>query len=302
VANAGQTPMGSPLQIPGHQGGQMVLYFRHNEEEDWAEMQRSLTGCKTYLAKYPEGRHRPAAEAIILKEEQDRVWTELMASKSIKSLYDFQQRYPTHPKVLLGEVRSLIQDLEEERLWQRTLQIDSISAYERYKERTELKRYVREADAAIQRILADEPVPIPIPIPIPVPLPDDGTKPWFIANAKLISGIIVALGIVSILLIWRPWVASNKDTSSNEKALYTKAVKAGTIPSLQSYMANFPAGEHLVEAKQKVDSLEKKVDDLLNDAEILLDFSPQNALKHLVEVQKIDPDNQQAKDLLNKIN
>lgn len=301
VANAGQTPMGSPLQIPGHQGGQMVLYFRHNEEEDWAEMQKSLTGCKTYLAKYPEGRHRPAAEAIILKEEQDQAWAELMAAKSINSLYDFQQRHPTHPKVLSGEVRSLIQDLEEERLWQRTLQIDSISAYERYKERTELKRYVREADAAIQRILADEPVPIPIPTPIPVSISSDEPKPRIIVNAKLISGIIVALGIVSILLIWRPWVVSNKDTSSTENALYSKAVKAGTIPSLQSYIADFPEGKYLVEAKQKLDSLEKKVNDLLNDAEILLDVSPQNALKHLVEVQKIDPDNQQAKDLLNKI-
>lgn len=301
AANAGQTPMGSPLQIPGHQGGQMVFYFRHNEEEDWAEMKKSIAGCKTYLAKYLEGRHRSAAEAIILKEEQDRAWAELLASKSIKSLYDFQQRYPTHPKVLSGEVRSLIQDLEEERLWQRTLQIDSISAYERYKERTELKRYLREVDAAIQRILADEPVLTPNPTPIPVPLPDDGTKPWIAVNAKLISGV-VAFGIVLLLLVWRPWSTSTKNPNSNEKELYSKALKAGTIPSLQSYIANFPAGEHLGEAKQKVDSLEKKVNDLINDAEILLDVSPQNALKHLVEVQKIDPDNQQAKDLLNKIN
>lgn len=304
VANAGQTPMGSPLQIPGHQGGQMVLYFRHNEEEDWAEMKKSIAGCKTYLAKYPEGKHHKAAEAIILKEEQDRAWTELMAAKSIKSLYDFQQRYPTYPKVLSGEVRSLIQDLEEERLWQRTLQIDSISAYERYKERTELKRYVREAEAAIQHILADEPVPVPVPIPVLIPRdepkPLNEPKPWITVNAKLISGV-VAFGIVVLLLIWRPWATSNKDPISNENALYSKAVKAGTIPSLQSYMTNFPEGKHLVEAKQKLDSLEKKVDNLINDAEILLGVSPADALKHLVEVQKIDPDNQQAKDLLKKL-
>ncbi|AEE54574.1 SUMF1/EgtB/PvdO family nonheme iron enzyme [Haliscomenobacter hydrossis] len=78
AANAEQTPMGSPLQVLGHQGGQLVLYFREGEEEEWSNLCSTLEGCEQYLDKYPNGKYQLKAKDMILDylESHQQIWSE----------------------------------------------------------------------------------------------------------------------------------------------------------------------------------------------------------------------------------
>ena len=76
AANALQTPMGSALAVPGHQGGQLVLYFREDEEQAWAAAQAAHTiqAYTDFYDKYPNGKYSEQALDKLEELEEKAVW------------------------------------------------------------------------------------------------------------------------------------------------------------------------------------------------------------------------------------
>ncbi|AEE54576.1 SUMF1/EgtB/PvdO family nonheme iron enzyme [Haliscomenobacter hydrossis] len=101
AANAEQTPMGSPLMVPGHQGGQMVFYFREDEEAVWQALWKTTEGCNEYLTKYPNGKYVVIAKGLIsayyfgdAAEYEQMAWERALATNTIKAYTDFHDKYP----------------------------------------------------------------------------------------------------------------------------------------------------------------------------------------------------------------
>ena len=111
AANTEQTPMGSPLQVPGHQGGQMVLYFRQNEEADWKAAQKSNThqAYSDFCDKYPHGNYIDDALAKLDSTEEKEIWEEVPKNREA-ALRRFIRENHTSPYV--AEARRLIEKLQ----------------------------------------------------------------------------------------------------------------------------------------------------------------------------------------------
>ena len=79
AANALQTPMGSALAVPGHQGGQMVLYFREDEEAAWQIAQQTNTrqAYSSFYRKYPQSNYAEEALAKLESVEEKEIWDQV---------------------------------------------------------------------------------------------------------------------------------------------------------------------------------------------------------------------------------
>ena len=97
AANEKQTPMGSPLRIDGHQGGQMVLYFRDDIELNWQIAQATNTH-KAYSNFYEKHDSSKYAEEALSKmhefEEKEKVvWDQVLKNREA-SLLSFIRENP----------------------------------------------------------------------------------------------------------------------------------------------------------------------------------------------------------------
>lgn len=114
AANAHQTPMGSPLRVEGHDAGQLVLYFRENEEAVWAAAQATHT-LQIYLAyrtQFPQGKYHKAANAKIAElEEKAQVIWDAVPKNRIAHLLDYIDENPSSPFV--EEAKNLVTGLEK---------------------------------------------------------------------------------------------------------------------------------------------------------------------------------------------
>ncbi|AEE52570.1 SUMF1/EgtB/PvdO family nonheme iron enzyme [Haliscomenobacter hydrossis] len=98
AANAQQTPMGSPLLVPGHQGGQMVLYFREDEEAIWAAAQaaHTLHAYTAYYEQYPRGKYRKIALEKIDELEEKGDWDKVRKNR-LADLLRYLDENPRSP-------------------------------------------------------------------------------------------------------------------------------------------------------------------------------------------------------------
>lgn len=156
IANAQQTPMGSPLAIDGHKGGQMVFYFKENEEEVWQTLKDTPDGCLSYLERFPEGRYKGLAEELILFNQQSKAWDLAKAANTKAALYRFEREYPNSEVVRTGAVDRALAALDEEELWKEAKNSDTVSAYRKYLRRSGLKKYEQSANEGIHKILKQE--------------------------------------------------------------------------------------------------------------------------------------------------
>ena len=111
AANAEQTPMGSPLQVPGHQGGQMVLYFRQNEEADWKAAQQANTrqAFSDFCDKYPQSKYINEALDKLDSTEEKEIWEQVPKNREA-ALRRFIQENPTSH--FIAEAQRLIAQLQ----------------------------------------------------------------------------------------------------------------------------------------------------------------------------------------------
>lgn len=156
AANAKQTPMGSPLQVPGHQGGQLVFYFQKDEEREWRELSSSAEGCRVYLTRFPGGKYRSLAEEIIAKDQEIKAWQLAKAAGVKYALLDFERDFPNSELVRSGELNQLLDSLDEEELWKEATRSNTVSAYRAYLNRSVKKKYSLDATEAINAISEKE--------------------------------------------------------------------------------------------------------------------------------------------------
>ena len=112
AANAEQTPMGSPLQVQGHQGGQLVFYFREDEEQAWAAAKATNT-IKAYTDfhdQYPHGKYSDLAlDALDILEEKEE-WNKVPKNRQAALLRYIQQNaqspYVPEARRLVDELRN----------------------------------------------------------------------------------------------------------------------------------------------------------------------------------------------------
>lgn len=81
-------------------------------------------------------------------------------------------------------------------------------------------------------------------------------------------------GLLVVLVLWlifdgfgeRNRPPAGDTTVQLETASYNKALEAGTLPALQSYLAQYPAGSNAAKARQKLGELQKKFDQHVQSA------------------------------------
>ena len=136
-----------------------MLYFKVDEEGLWKELSSTVEGCRSYLKRFPEGKYRVLAEKTIAKDRELKSWARAKASGLKSALLDFELDYPQSTPVLSGELQRLLEELEEEELWARAKQSNTITAYRSYLLRTISKLHAIEAEQAIKAIAQKEKEP-----------------------------------------------------------------------------------------------------------------------------------------------
>ena len=150
VANAKQTPMGSPLAIKGHQGGQFVFHFRSNEKEEWELIKNSndINDLKAFLNKHPSGEFKKEAEPKLnrLKDE-----LKLKNANSILSVNAFIGE--TKFEDLKKEAEKKLHNLEDVQAWEDALIENTITGFRKYLKRFKNGNFRKEAQEKIEHKL-----------------------------------------------------------------------------------------------------------------------------------------------------
>ena len=105
ASNARQTPLGEPLNVDGHQGGQFVFYPNADEDTEWSTLrsQNTLSGFQTYLEKYPNGKFTAKAKEDIYQLTAIEKWNLILQkpeittkeiSNKIIHINDFIKNFP----------------------------------------------------------------------------------------------------------------------------------------------------------------------------------------------------------------
>ena len=149
AANASQTPIGEPLNIKGHEGGQFVFHLKKNEERDWfvAKEKNTADAYEHFITMYPEGKYFSKANNLFfeLKEEED--WELAKQANTINGFLIYKKQYPEGKYV--NNAINKIDDLEDEKEWIIISQRNRLSEYLRYIHNYPLGKYVDEAQKKI---------------------------------------------------------------------------------------------------------------------------------------------------------
>lgn len=105
ASNATQTPLGEPLNLDGHQGGQFVFYPNADEATEWAGIisQNTMIGFQAYLKKYPDGKFVSDAKEHLHQFTALEKWNLILQkpenspkeiSNKIIHINDFIKKYP----------------------------------------------------------------------------------------------------------------------------------------------------------------------------------------------------------------
>ena len=158
ISNAIQTPIGEPLTIPGHKGGQFVFRLKKNEARDWAATLEAgdLKAYETFVALYPGGENIQKASETLIRLKEEKLWEEVKEANTIKAYITYKKQYPNGKFVDLAIER--IEDLEDERDWKIACRQNRISAYMKYKRNYPDGTFVAEADAKIKELEQGRPI------------------------------------------------------------------------------------------------------------------------------------------------
>ena len=148
-ANATQTPIGEPLNIPGHQGGQFVFHLKKNEQRDWLAAKETHTAdaYEGFITMYPQGMFLKEAETIFEKLKEEEEWELAIHANTIQGFLIYKKQYPEGKFV--DEAIAKIGGLEEEKEWSKISRRNRLSDYLKYVRDYPLGKYVDEANAKI---------------------------------------------------------------------------------------------------------------------------------------------------------
>jgi len=148
-ANATQTPIGEPLNIPGHQGGQFVFHLKRNEKRDWlaAKEKDTSDAYEAFVTMYPQGVFFDEADALFGKRKEAEEWDLAIHANTIQGFLIYKKQYPNGPHV--DEAIAKIGELEEEKEWSKISRRNRLSDYLKYVRDYPLGKYVDEANKKI---------------------------------------------------------------------------------------------------------------------------------------------------------
>jgi hypothetical protein len=146
TANAGQTPIGEPLKVEGHKGGQFVFYLKKDENRDWKEALEANTAAafQRFLKNYPESSRKEEAH-----------WRIAEIKNQIEAYLKFFRQFPEGKYA--REAKKRISKLEDEEDWKEALDRDTISGYFEYLDKHPRGKYAAEANERIDRYQKETP-------------------------------------------------------------------------------------------------------------------------------------------------
>ncbi|HFC00180.1 MAG TPA: caspase family protein, partial [Phaeodactylibacter sp.] len=149
VADAVQTPIGEPLAIPGHKGGQFIFRLKKDEVRDWKETQEAdtINAYQSFVELYPKGKHFEEASSILYQKKEDKLWKEVKEINTVKSYMVYKKQYPNGKYI--DQLLELMENLEDAKDWKIACRQNRISAYIKYKRNYPNGDHLAEADAKI---------------------------------------------------------------------------------------------------------------------------------------------------------
>lgn len=130
ATNKLQKPIGDPLSIEGHQGGQFIFEPIEKENPEIAAWKAALSvhtldGFKKFKAQYPLSKNVEIAEKHLValqkeadKQAHDALWEKVKQKNRAQAYLDFWQNYPT--SIYRSEARRLLGIAEDNELWAKT--------------------------------------------------------------------------------------------------------------------------------------------------------------------------------------
>lgn len=99
--------------------------------------------------------HHGGEFVFYLKQETSEAnsWQTALSEQSIPAFLGFEERFPESIHVISGELNEAIATIEDEQLWQKARKLHTIFAYRDYSVRSHLKKYLKEANESIKKIL-----------------------------------------------------------------------------------------------------------------------------------------------------
>ena len=120
-------------------------------------------------------------------------------------------------------------------------------------------------------------------------------------NLRLVFGALG--GAVLLVVVWLALRPGPQDSSSekqpdatktlqqSEAEDYQKALTTNTIPALQDYLSQYPAGKNAAAARQKLQDLQKQFKNFLDDADVVATDDPAAACGYLQKALALSPGN-----------
>ena len=155
VPNSVQTPMGSPLNIRGHQGGQFVFHFRADEAQDWVNAKNAdtVSAYSVFLEQYPDGQYARPARQRLERLTQEQL---LANAQAIPSLGYFIQN--TSYTDLRNQAKDRLYAIKDEEAWQYASSRHTIFFYKEYlKEFGDRGAYIEKAKQQMATLLSVRP-------------------------------------------------------------------------------------------------------------------------------------------------
>ena len=157
VADAIQTPIGEPLAISGHKGGQFIFRLKKDEARDWKETQEAgdINAYESFVALYPKGKYFEEAATILYQKKEDKLWAEAKEMNTMESFMVYKKKYPQGKYT--DQFFELMENLEDAKDWKIACRQNRLSAYMKYKRNYPNGDHRAEADAKIQALQHGKP-------------------------------------------------------------------------------------------------------------------------------------------------
>jgi len=254
------------------------------EEKKWGEVSSSdsVVALLDFLDKYPDGQFRREARERLdaLEDEQD--WQYACRRGKISDFLKYKDNHPKGKFVQEAEHRitALRKELLESDAWRKAQNEHSVLGYQRYldaypdgpnadearEERDALKKKAEEKPAESKPRPEEKPSVTPSPPSNEHPKEDQPvlkTPPTSRRWLLLATGVLIV--IAALFAATQLGVLGKKE----EKA-YKEALNAKTIPAMENFLKRYPEGEYAAPAQQRLQDMENKVEDYIQDATLYI--------------------------------
>jgi hypothetical protein len=115
-------------------------------------------------------------------------------------------------------------------------------------------------------------------------------RPPYLQWAAIAAGVLLAVFIIVKVAGGSGKESQKEATERAYREAWLKAEAENTLPAWNDFLTAYPNGDRYTDAQRQADALKTKLNELLNDAEVLLDIGDKaGACNHLRDALLIDP-------------